>query len=194
VVLLATLALAGCGEDSETDSVAPSNLIAPTEISKYPEGSAERSFLNFWSDLQYQSWADAAAFYTSEFRDFIGTASLIGAKKVDASVFPVTKPELVRVRRHGADTTVSYSLVLPDGTTELGSTTWRRIDGSWQMIYDSRLDAQLNQAARNRVEIAEAGSVAANASEAPSPAVSRAGNRAARLQSEFLEQELDGAG
>ncbi len=189
--MFVALTLNSCGS-AETQPPAPNNLISQKELAQYPRDSARRSFLEFWSDLQYQAWADAAAFYSPRFRDFIGTGRLIGAKKVDASIFPLTKPEIVRISQDGSDTTISYSLILPDGSRELGSTTWRRIDGNWQMIYDSRLDAQLNQFARNQVEIEENGAISVDPTHVPSPEVSRAGTEASHLQAEFLEQELDG--
>lgn len=148
--------------------------------------------MSFWSDLQYQSWAEAVTYYSPAFREFLGTAKLIGAKKVGASLFPLTKPVVVSATEDGGDTTIHYSLVLPEGTKELGSTTWRKEGGNWAMIYDSQLDPELNQYARNQVEIEENGAVSTDPTEAPSAAASRAGVEASHLQAEFLEMELKG--
>ncbi len=166
------------------------NLLTTKEIQKYPEGSASRAFLSFWSDLQYQSWAEVASYYSPPFREFLGTAKIVGAKKVDASTFPLTKPAIVGTTEDGDVTTIRYSTMLPEGTKELGSTSWRKEDGNWQMIYDSRLDPELNQFARNQVEIEENGAVSSDASELPSPAAAQAGVEASHLQAEFLEQAL----
>jgi hypothetical protein len=182
--------LSSCGGDSTTKPQAYSVLTA-SELEKFPAGSAEDAFLGFWSALQFQAWADVASYYAPSFRDFIGIASLIEAKKINGSAYPLLKPVILGTNETENDTrTIDYSLYLPDGTLELASTTWREVDGNWQMIYDSRLDPELNQLAHNRVEISETGTTASSAAELPSVAATRAGNRAARLQAEFLEQEL----
>jgi hypothetical protein len=79
---------------------------------------------------------------------------------------------------------------MQDGTKELASTTWREVDGNWQLIYDSRLDGELNQFARNKVSIEETGALPTDSSVTPSTRATRNGNKAAGLQAEFLEGEL----
>jgi hypothetical protein len=191
ILSILLLVVAGCGGGSDSNPPTEArNLLTTKEIQKYPADSAERAFLSFWSDLQYQSWAEAAAYYSPAFREFVGTAKVIGAKKVDASIFPLIKPTIVGSTEDGDVTTIRYSTVLPEGTTELGSTSWRKEDGNWAMIYDSRLDPELNQFARNQVEIEENGAVSSDASKGPSPAAGQAGVEASHLQAEFLEEAL----
>jgi hypothetical protein len=190
LAVLAALVLSSCG-GGESQPPEANNLVGQAELEKYPPDSAARSFLELWSDLQYQSWAEVAAYYSPGLRRFIGTEELVGAKKVDASTFPVTKPEIGRIKEDGPETTIYYSMALPGGTRELGSTTWRKEGGNWEMIYDSRLDAELNQFARNRVETEEHGAPSTEAGKAPSAAASRAGIEAAHLQSEYLEGLLE---
>jgi hypothetical protein len=170
-------------------ATAPDNILQGREISHYPAASAERTFLEYWSNLQFQSWADVAAYYDRAFRDFIGTATLIQAKKTGASAYPSLKPEIVRASTEQGITTVYYSLRLEDGSQELASTSWRRPAGNWQMIYDSRLDAELNQVAQERVQFA--GDEPAPAAELLSAEAVRAGKVAANLQARFLQQELE---
>ena len=185
------LAASGCGGGSDSNQATEArNLISTKEIETSPAGSPERAFLSFWSDLQYQSWAEAATYYSPALREFIGTAELIGAKKVDASLFPLIKPTVLDATESARDTTVRYSILLPEGTKELGSTTWRKEGGNWEMIYDSRLDPELNQFARNQVEIEEDGALSTDATEAPSAAAAQAGVEASHLQAEFLETAL----
>jgi hypothetical protein len=189
--VLALLA-AGCGSSS-TSAPAPAaaseNLLSSKEIAKYPPDSVQRSFLNYWSDLQYRSWADAAAYYDPRFRNFVGTASVIGAKKGAASVFPLVKPQIERVNSAGGNTTVYYTLVLPEGTKELDSITWVKKGGNWQIIYDSRLDSELGQLATNQAEVKKTGSVPTGAGPA-SPEAVRAGKAAESEQARFLQEQL----
>jgi hypothetical protein len=164
--------------------------LTSADISKYPPGSVQRAFLSFWSNLQYRSWADAAAYYDPSFRNFIGTASIIGAKKYNFSAYPVTKPEITRVNRSPDRATIYYTLVLAEGTKELDSITWRKQDGNWQIIYDSRLDSELGQVAASQAEVEKTGSPPTSAS-AESPEAVRAGKEAEQRQAQFLQQELN---
>ena len=184
--------LSSCGGGSSEASTRPaaSNVVTAAEINRYPAGSVKRSFLNYWSDLQFQSWADVAAYYDPALRKFIGTPVLIGAKRLNASVYVLVKPEITRMKEEDDTTTIYFSVRLPDGTQELASTTWRKIQGNWEIVYDSRLDAELNQFARNRAEVQKNGSIATDSSQPPDPAVVQAGERAAQMQARFLELEL----
>ncbi len=144
--------------------------------------------MEFWSDLQYQSWPNVVAYYDPHFRAYVGTTNLVGAKKLSASSFPRLKPQIVRVSTSRGETTVYYTLRLEDGSKELASSTWRQEGGNWQIIYESRLDAELSQLAQNQV-MAKSGSTP-SASSHPTPAAVRAGNAAAQVQAHFLQDEL----
>jgi len=165
------------------------HLVSQAEADRQPRDSAERAFLEYWSDLQYQSWAEVAAYYEPAFRDSVGTAAIIGGKKINGSSYPQLKPAIVRVRAKEAFTTINYSLVFIDGSKELASVTWRKNAGSWQLVYDSRLDAELKQYAENRVELEENGTLPTDAADA-SPEAVRAGAAAAQAQARFIQQAL----
>jgi hypothetical protein len=190
LALVLGVAACGGGASESTASLPPSNLLRPSEISHYPAGSVQRSFLQFWSDLQFRSWADAVAFYDPRFRKFVGTATVISAKKANASAYPLLKPQIVRVGTNPTDTTIFYTVRLAEGTKELASTTWLKEGGNWEMIYDSRLDAELGQLARDRTEIERTGSPP-SATKQPSPRAARVANEAEQLQARFLQQELN---
>jgi hypothetical protein len=197
LALVLALGLFGCGSSSTEDlqvSEGASGLLKTAEIEKEPAGSVERAFLDYWSNLQYRSWADAATFYDPRFRDFVGTAAIVGAKKLNGSVYPVVKPEIGRVDLNQGNTTVYYTLLLPDGTEELDSITWRKVAGSWQIVYDSRLDAELGQLATNRAEIEENGAISTSAATPLSEEAVRAGKAAEEKQAQFLERELETSG
>lgn len=192
--MLAVVALAaGCGSSSSPSptpaSGAEDQLLTAAEIRKEPAGSVERSFLDYWSSLQFRSWADAAAYYHPRFRDFVGTASVIGAKKLNSSIYPLVKPEIVRIESAGGDATISYTLALPEGIKELDSITWRKSGGSWQIIYDSRLDAELGQLATSQAEVKDSGTLPSGSTPL-SPEAVRAGNVAEEKQARFLQEEL----
>ena len=184
------VAVSSCGTSEPSAALAPNNVLSASELTSAPEGSVERTFDEYWSALQFRSWADVAAYYDPGFRDFVGTASLIAAKKLEASSYAVLKPSVVRVKRTPGEATVYYTLRLADGTKELDSITWREDDGNWQIVYDSRLDAELSQSAQNKVEIETSGVLATDPSEVPKEAL-LAGNAASRLQARFLQQDLE---
>jgi hypothetical protein len=191
VALLIALSASACGNSAEgpTPSAPPDNLVSRSEVDGYPRGSVEHAFLEFWSSLQYQAWAEAASYYEPSFRDSVGTAPIVGAKKLNAPSFPNLKPAIVEVTRKGDLTTIRYTLWLSDGTKERASVTWRKAGDSWQIVYDSRLDAELYQFAANRVEIRRNG-VLPTSLDQISPEAIRAGNVAALSQARFL-QSLD---
>jgi hypothetical protein len=186
---VAVLGISSCGGSSPETPRAPDNLISQAEAKRQPTGSVEQAFFEFWSDLQYQAWTEVAAYYEPDFRAFVGTAAIIGGKKVDAPSYPQLKPTIVRVRDRGEFATINYSLRFIDGSKELASVTWRKLDGSWQLVYDSRLDAELRQYAENRVEVEENGVLPTDFADV-SPAARRAGEAAARRQAQFAEQAL----
>jgi hypothetical protein len=189
VAWIAILGISSCGDSSPETERVPDNLISQGEVDRQQHGSVQQAFLEYWSDLQYQSWAEVAAYYEPDFRAVVGTAAIIGGKKVNAPSYPQLKPEIVRVRDRGDFATINYSLRFIDGSKELASVTWRKLDGSWQLVYDSRLDAELKQYAENRVEVEENGVLPTDPA-AVSPAARQAGEAAARKQAEFAEEAL----
>jgi hypothetical protein len=186
--LLLSVGVSACGNSAEgpTSLAPPDNIVSQSEVDRYAEGSVKRAFLEYWSSLQYQSWAEAAAYYDPSFRDSVGTAAVIGAKKLNAPSYPKLKPSIIGVTDKGDLTTIRYTLWLADGTKERASVTWQKVGGSWQIIFDSRLDAELNQFAQNRVEINRNGVLPTDLDQI-SPEALRAGNAAAQRQALFLE-------
>jgi hypothetical protein len=191
-VSILAFGLAACGSSTDPpapSATAPNNLVSQSEADKQPAGRVERAFLEYWSALQYQSWAEVAAYYEPAFRDSVGTVAIIGGKKINGSSYPQLKPEIAQVRDSDDFTTIDYSLQFIDGTKELASVTWRRLGGSWQLVYDSRLDAELRQYAENRVETELNGALPNDPADI-SPAAARAGAAAAQAQARFIEQQL----
>jgi hypothetical protein len=192
LTLVLGLVLSACGSSEEGPAahVRQNALVAQTSIDRYPQGSAERAFLEYWSDLQYNAWADVTAYYDPAFRDFIGTAELISAKKTGSSVYPYLRPDIKSTETADGLTSINYTLTMEDGTTELATTTWRKNDGNWQLVFDSRLDGELAAVVQERVALGEDGGEAVATELPPSAKALRAGKAAARLQAEFLAEEF----
>jgi hypothetical protein len=185
---LCAASISACGNsaDAPPASTPPDNIVKRSEVNGHPEGSVEKAFLEYWSSLQYQAWAEAVSYYAPSFRGAVGTAAIVGAKKVNAPSYPKLKPAIVEVVRKGGLTTIKYTLRLSDGTLERASVTWENAGGNWQIVFDSRLDAELNQFAENRVELAQNG-VLPTSLDQVSPAARRAGAAASQRQSRFLQ-------
>jgi hypothetical protein len=190
VVALA-FAVGGCGssEEGPAANVKQHELVTQSAMARYPEGSVERTFLEYWSNLQFNAWADVAAYYDPGLRNFVGTSSLIAAKKTGSSVYPYLRPTIKETKTEDGLTTLYYTLSMEDGTTELASTSWRKVGSNWQLVYDSRLDGELSAVAEERIALAESGESLATELP-PSAKALQAGKAASLLQSEFLEKEL----
>jgi hypothetical protein len=186
-----TFSVSACGNSAEgpAASVPPDNIVSRSEVDRYPKGDVQHAFLEFWSALQYQAWAEVISYYDPSFRDSVGTVAIIGGKKLNASSYPLIKPSILGVTRQGDLTTIKYAVRLSDGTQERASVTWRKVRGTWQIVFDSRLDAELNQFAEDRVEIARSGGLPTDLDKV-SPSAVRAGNAASQRQAIFL-QSLD---
>lgn len=192
VGVLSALGLSACGNSAAapTPATPPNNLITQAEVAKQPEESVQRAFLQYWSALQFQSWAEAVAFYAPAMRESVGTADIIGGKKVNAPSYPELKPEIISTRNSRGTTTIKYTLQFIDGTRELASISWRQEDGNWFIVFDSRLEAELRQYAENSTELEETGALPTEASAA-SPAAGKAGAEAARAQPESVQAEFE---
>ena len=186
--------LAACGGSasqttgSNPDDVLKSNpavkrvLVTPAQISRYPAGSVQRAFFEYWSTLQFQSWLEAVDFYTPGLRRTIGTARLVEGLKVGAPFFRGTRPLLIFVTRRGGQAIVRYVIRDPTFGVVPRSISFRRVRGRWEIVFDSALDALLQTSARTE---AQAEGTAARAA-------SRAGAVAGRLQSAFLAENDPG--
>jgi hypothetical protein len=188
--LALTLSACGSSEEGPAAHVRQNDLVSQQGIDRYPEGSPERAFLEYWSDLQYNSWADVAGYYDPALRKFIGTAELIQAKKTGSSVYPYLQPDVKSTKTEDGLTTIYYTLTMEDGTTELASTSWRKEGGNWQLVFDSRLDGELAAVAQERVALNEDTGEGLATELPPSAKALRAGKAAARLQAEFLAAEI----
>jgi hypothetical protein len=190
---LVSFALGACGNASDPPSgnEAPNNLITRAEVDKAGKGSVDQAFLEYWSALQFQAWPEAASYFAPGFRKLIGSAAIIGAKRLNGANYPNLKPKIVGITSHDDLTTLRYYVWLSEGTKELGAATWRKVGGNWQMIDESRLNAELNQFGVNEVEIKRTGVLPTDVSEI-SPEAAQAGYELSQRQAEYAAQQLDG--
>jgi hypothetical protein len=192
VLSLIAMTLSACGSSSDepTAKVAPDNLISHAEVEKQPAGSAQAAFLEFWSALQFQSWAEMIVYYSPDFRESVGTAQIIAGKKVNASSYPQLKPTIVDVKTKNGLTTINYTVQFIDGSRELASISWRKRLGNWEIVFDSRLEPELAQAAENEVELETNGVLPSDLS-AVSPEAAKASGKAGQDQPKAIEAELE---
>jgi hypothetical protein len=193
--VLASLAFAACGNatDSPSGTDAPNNLITRAEVDKAGRGSVDQAFLEYWSALQFQAWTEAVSYFDPSFRRFVGSAAIVSAKKLNGATYPNLKPKIVGITSHGGLTTLRYYVWLPEGAKELAAATWRKVGGNWQMIDESRLNAELNQFGVNEVEIKRTGTLPTDVSEI-SPAAAQAGYELSQRPAQFIGQQLDREG
>ena len=96
----------------------------------------------------------------------------------------------MRVTSKGGNATINYTLLTPEGITELDSITWRKVGDNWEIVYDSRLDAELGQDASRQAEVKTSGVPPTGESTQLSPEAVRAADAAEDLQAKFLQKEL----
>lgn len=101
--------------------------------------------------------------------------------------FRSTKPEIVAVRSTRGMKAVMYRAPGAKGTPEVLSTTFRRIASRLQIVYDPFLD----DAIRDYIQTATQTAVDPTA-QTPAKQALRAAFNATRLQSQYLDQLLDG--
>jgi hypothetical protein len=160
-------------------------MLRTADLKRATSGSAERSFLNFWSNVQYRAWSAALSQYEPTLATSVGVSNIIEALKTQNSYFQTVKPVLKGTVRVGDEAIVRYAI--PDSTGHLFRTSmsWRRSGGTWKIHYDPQLDSMLQTEETARVQ----NSIDPNAAQ-PSKKALRAGADAARLQSFYLQSQF----
>lgn len=188
----AAITFTGCGDSNESaprESVVGElpalerTLISDDELSTAPSGSARRAFLRYWSALQFQDWAGAAAFYEDRLLRHVGLDTVIEGLKGQADYFRTNKPRVVRTTRLGGRESVYFLIDDPSGRRITRSISWLRRGGSWRIFYDPYLDAAIQTAVQNATQL----DIDPTSREAADRAV-RAGAAAAQLQSRYLKR------
>lgn len=190
LLLLGSAALfAGCsnGGSVSSESIAPPppELLKTAELKKVPSGSAERAFLDFWSNVQYRAWSAALSQYEPSLATSVGVSNIVEALKTQSSYFQTVRPVLKGTVQVGDEAIVRYAI--PDTTGHLFGTSmsWRRTGDTWKIHYDPQLDGMLQTEETARVQ----SSINPNSAQ-PSKQALRAGADAARLQSFYLQSQF----
>lgn len=194
VFLVTAIGSAGCSSggseavSSQSIASVEGNLITAADIRRTPPNSAQRSFLQFWADVQYRAWSAALAQYEPALATSVGVTNIVEALKTESSYFERFKPVLKATVRVGNQAVVRY--IIPDaaGNPTATSISWERVGNEWRIHYDPQLDGMLQAAETARVQTA----LDPNAPK-PSKAALRAGADAARLQSFYLQSQYQGS-
>jgi hypothetical protein len=197
------LAVAGCGEGAQKreaqklvnasvlSRTAPlrDRLVEQTEIDAASDSSAQRTFLQLWSFLQYQAWDQAEELFEPGLREKLGASLLAQALENDVLVWQSTKPHIVSARLAGGTATISFlsrnetDAVVPSAISFAGS------PGRWRVSYFGLLNPAIARTAEQRVQ-ARVDPLATK----PSPEAITAADRAAKLQGDYLERKLAAGG
>jgi hypothetical protein len=190
LLLAGVVIAAGCGSASKPSSpsaaadghpaLAPTRLVTPATLARYPTGSPARVFLDLWSDLQFRTWDVAGTLYSSSLQRLVGLDRLIEAFKTQAEYFRTTVPSITSSVRRGRAVVVRYLIRDPSGRLMPTSISMVRELGTWRVGYDPQLDVMLRAAAQQEVQATQA-----PLARRPSAAAIAAGDRAARLQSAY---------
>lgn len=159
-------------------------LVTSAQINDQPAGSAQRAFLTYWSDLQYEAWANAASAYDPPLQRALGLDRITEGLKAQAAFYRSARPQLRGTSKEDGRTTIRYTVKNADGEEIPRSITWVR-GGGWKIFYDPTLDDGLAQAARAKVQTA-----VDPTAQKPSKSALRAADEASRLQSRYLRDRL----
>lgn len=157
----------------------PKVLISRSEELRYPSGSVQRAFLEYWSALQFQSWPAAVSFFDPEIRNDLGVARVAEALRSQAPYFRSTKPAIVAVTKsRDGETVVRYLANDRSGNAVTRAVAWHRLRGEWAILFDSFLPEALQSGA-----LAKEQARIDPTARTPSANAIAAGRRAAELPS-----------
>jgi hypothetical protein len=164
-------------------------LVKQSEIAAAPDSAAQRTFLRFWSTLQFGAWDQAEQFFQPGLRNAVGAATLAEALGQYLLIWQGTKPRLVTARVTGAIATITFLARDEKDHVIPASISFQRKSGAWLVSFFSLLDPALQRAVqlRTQAQVEPLGTK-------PSAEAVRQGNAAASLQSLYLERQLHAAG
>lgn len=170
---------------ADQSKVLKRELVSERDISAVGAGSPERAFLEYWSDVQYGNLRRALLAFHPELVDQITAGSMTAALRNALPFYRASKPVIERVIREGEDVTLHYYAATQSSGAAAAplSTTLRRIDGEWRIVYSSALDDELKIVAQAQ----EQARIRPGAQQLDPRAIA-AGERAAGLQAAFMEK------
>jgi hypothetical protein len=150
VLLLAALALAGCGNlgsGEVTERVRVPSLLAKEQVDRYPEGSPARVVFEWWRALQFDNSVAASRYYDRSLR--LTPAKLDRQLKEGIRALGLDRrPRLVEVDEQGDSATVflllDASMRNPNGRVDVAGTARAfnlvREDGEWRLAENTYLE------------------------------------------------------
>jgi hypothetical protein len=173
---------AGQSQSETKTSTLRASLVGPRDLKGVRKRTVERALLDYWADLQFQDWPRAVLTYDPALRRSVGAAQLSETLRSLAPYYRTVKPELEGVVGSGGSRSVHFLLRDVQGKITPQTVSWRRAGSVWLIRFNSLLDDTLQtytqRAVQNRID---------PAARAPSRKALRAGQAAARLQSNFLQ-------
>lgn len=192
-------AIAGCGggADDEARELNKRSVIAEAppleeflvseqEIKKASDETPERSLLNYWASLQYQSWDTATAYYATDLREFLGDDRLQYALANQAAYFRSSRPKDIEVRSSNGKSVTKFLVEDQKGNETPSSVTWARRGGAWRIVHDPYLNNALAQARQLDIQVA-----VDPTSQKPSKEALRAAYAARKLQAAFAASKQE---
>jgi len=164
-VVGACFALCGCGSSTATepDAVeaesitegvrAPSQSeITEDDLDRFKRGTASRSFVEFWSDLQSQDWVAATDRYSRGHQRVVGPRRILEALKYQAGLYRGAKPAIQAQSTRRGLATIRFSYTDPAGARRLSSTIWQQESGRWRLVFDGLLEGALRSWAQAKTQ------------------------------------------
>jgi hypothetical protein len=189
----------GCGDSAQkheaqqlegasiVSSTAPlsERLIKQSEIQSAPDSAAQRTFLRFWSTLQFGAWDQAEQFFQPGLRNTIGVAVLAQGLAQDSLIWQATKPRILTAQVTGQTAAITFLARDEKDNVAPASISFTRTHGIWLVSFFSPLDGALQRAVQLRLQ-AQLEPLGTK----PSAEAVRQGSAAAALQSTYLEHQL----
>jgi len=198
-LISSTVIVSGCGSSAQKreaqklenasilSKTAPlgDRLLKQSEITSASDTAAQRTFLQLWSLLQFEAWAQAEQLFEPGLRSAIGVSLLAGAFENDIIVWQATKPQIVSARVAGTMATISFLARNEEGTVMPTSISFGGAPGAWRVAYFPLLNPAISRTAEQRAQarIEPLGTK-------PSPEAVRQGDSASNIQGTYLERRL----
>lgn len=198
ILLVLVLAVfVGCGQGTEGDRILSGDaaskplaaedrlierrLVGDGDTRQAPQGSAQRAFLEYWSAMSYEDWANAMRYFDVRLRRVLDANYLISALRIEGQNNLPVKPLIRSVSQTRGSVSIRYMVRTGDGRLRATSSSWAQRDDVWYLVYSSTLDdsygASVQQAVQSDLD---------PTAKTPSRRAVSAGIRARRTQAETL--------
>jgi hypothetical protein len=159
-------------------------LVTKADINSASETTAERTFLQLWSLLQFEVWDQAEELFEPGLRNAIGASLLALALEDNVIVWQATKPKIVST--HITEKTAVITFFARDEVDNVipASISFEGAPGRWHVSYFSMLNFALQRAVQLRAQ-----EQIEPLATKPNAEAIRQGDAAAALQGAYLERK-----